>query len=105
LPWFETTRVRAGFLTTPNCLLYGTGGVAYGNAELSDTFSNTINVPGIGWVAGIGAEYAMGRGWSLGAEYLHVSLSGPSATAGAISGNATTTADEDIGRAKVNYRF
>jgi len=105
LPWFGTTRVRAGFLTTPNLLFYGTGGVAYGNAKLSDEFSNSINVPGIGWAAGVGAEYALGAGWIVGAEYLHVSLSGPSATAGIINGNATTSADADLGRAKVNYRF
>jgi outer membrane immunogenic protein len=105
LPWFGTTRGRAGYLLTPALLFYGTGGAAYGEAKLSDTFSNSINVPGIGWAAGVGAEYALGAGWIVGAEYLHVSLSGPSATAGIISGNATTTADEDIGRAKVNYRF
>jgi outer membrane immunogenic protein len=62
-------------------------------------------VPGIGWAAGVGAEYALGGGLSVGAEYLHVNLGGPSATAGVINGNATTTADADIGRAKVNYRF
>jgi hypothetical protein len=59
----------------------------------------------MGFISGVTSGDAMGAGLSIGAEYLHMSLSGPSATAGAISGNATTTADEDIGRAKVNYRF
>jgi outer membrane immunogenic protein len=104
LPWFGTTRVRAGYLVTPNFLFYGTGGVAYSSAKISDA-GYSINVPGIGWVGGAGVEYAMGAGWSIGAEYLHINLGGPSATAGIISGNATTSADTDIGRAKINYRF
>jgi outer membrane immunogenic protein len=104
LPWFGTTRVRAGMLVTPNFLFYGTGGVAYGEAKLSYPLV-TVNIPGVGWVGGVGAEWALGGGLSVGAEYLHVNLAGPSATAGIINGNVTTTADEDIGRAKVNYRF
>jgi opacity protein-like surface antigen len=35
LPWFGTTRARAGFLINPSLLLYGTGGVAYGRLEES----------------------------------------------------------------------
>jgi outer membrane immunogenic protein len=104
LPWFGTTRVRAGYLVTPNFLFYGTGGVAYSSAKISDA-GYSIDVPGIGWVGGAGVEYAMGGGWSIGAEYLHVNLGGPSAAAGIINGNATTSADTDIGRAKINYRF
>jgi outer membrane immunogenic protein len=104
LPWFGTTRVRAGYLVTPNFLFYGTGGVAYSSAKISDA-GYSINVPGVGWVGGAGVEYAMGAGWSIGAEYLHINLGGPSASVGVINGNAATSVDSDIGRAKVNYRF
>src|SRR5262249_41578879 len=37
LQWFGTTRPRLGFLATPNLLLYGTAGVAYGQTK--DTFT------------------------------------------------------------------
>jgi outer membrane immunogenic protein len=51
LEWFGTARARIGFLPTPNLLLYGTGGVAYGqtneNASIVMTppagSSNSIN--------------------------------------------------------------
>jgi opacity protein-like surface antigen len=33
LEWFGTSRSRLGFLATPNLLLYGTGGVAYGQTK------------------------------------------------------------------------
>ena len=33
LQWFGTTRPRLGFLATPNLLLYGTAGVAYGQTK------------------------------------------------------------------------
>jgi len=36
-------------------------------------------------------------------EYLHVSLSGPSATVGTLA--ASASADSDIGRLKLNRRF
>jgi hypothetical protein len=48
-------------------------------------------------------ENAMGAAWSAGLEYLHVSLSGPSATVGTLAAGAS--ADPDIGRLKLNYRF
>jgi outer membrane immunogenic protein len=47
LEWFGTTRPRLGFLATPNLLLYGTAGVAYGQTK--DTF--TANTAGVGTVA------------------------------------------------------
>jgi outer membrane immunogenic protein len=39
LEWFGTSRSRLGFLATPNILLYGTAGVAYG--QVKDTFTVT----------------------------------------------------------------
>jgi outer membrane immunogenic protein len=102
VPWFGTTRLRAGFLVTPAFLIYGTGGVAYGHAEVSAPLVS-ITVPGVGWAAGAGIEYALGGGWSIGAEYLHVELNGPTADIGALS--VTTSATTDLGRAKINYKF
>jgi len=69
LQWFGTTRPRLGFLATPNLLLYGTAGVAYGQTK--DTY--TANTAGVGtvatasindvragWTAGAGIEGAFG---------------------------------------------
>src|SRR5438132_12854413 len=39
LEWFGTSRSRLGFLATPNILLYGTAGVAYG--QVKDSFTVT----------------------------------------------------------------
>ena len=102
LPWFGTTRVRAGFLLTPALLLYGTGGAAYGHAEISAPGAS-ITVPGVGWAAGAGLQYAFTPQWSIGAEYLHVELDGPSASGGGAS--ASTKATTDLGRATLNFRF
>jgi hypothetical protein len=77
LTWFGTTRVRAGFLLTPVLLLYGTGGVTYGHAEVSGLGASTT-VPGVGWAAGAGVQYALTPQWSIGAEYLHLELDGRS---------------------------
>src|SRR5262245_41144144 len=83
LEWFGTTRPRLGFLATPNLLLYGTAGVAYGQTK--DTY--TVNTAGVGtaatasvndvragWTAGGGIEGAFGGGWSAKVEYLYIDL-------------------------------
>ena len=102
LPWFGTTRGRLGFLVNPALLLYGTGGVAYGRAEVSVPGAS-VKIPGVGWAAGAGVQYAFTPQWSIGAEYLHVELDGPSAHIGALS--ISTKATTDLGRATLNYKF
>jgi outer membrane immunogenic protein len=102
LPWFGTTRVRSGFLLTPALLFYGTGGVAYGHAEISDP-GVSVTVPGVGWAAGAGLQYALTSQWSIGAEYLHVELDGPSTDIGPVS--ASTKVTTDLGRATLNFKF
>src|SRR6266478_2951745 len=81
LPWFGTTRTRLGFLLNPALLLYATGGVAYGRVEESVPGAST-KTPGVGWTAGAGLQYALTPQWSIGAEYLHIELDGPSANVG-----------------------
>jgi outer membrane immunogenic protein len=41
--WYGTIRARAGWLATPNLLLFGTGGFAYGRVDNSASF--LINAP------------------------------------------------------------
>jgi outer membrane immunogenic protein len=102
LPWFGTTRARAGYLVMPSLLAYGTGGVAYGRAEVSAP-GVTVKVPGVGWAAGAGLQYQLGGGWSVGAEYLHIELKGPSVDTP--FGSASTKAETDLGRGTLNYKF
>lgn len=102
LPWFGTTRARAGFLLNPVLLFYGTGGVAYGHAEISEPAAS-VTVPGVGWAVGGGVQYAFTPQWSIGAEYLHVELDGPSANSGPVT--AATKVTTDLGRATLNFKF
>jgi outer membrane immunogenic protein len=102
LPWFGTTRGRLGFLVNPSLLLYGTGGVAYGRIEESVP-GVTARTPAVGWAVGAGIQYAFTPQWSIGAEYLHVELDGPSASGGGVS--ISTKATTDLGRATLNYKF
>src|SRR5260370_25101710 len=102
LPWFGTTRTRLGFLLNPALLLYATGGVAYGRVEQSVPGAST-KTPGVGWTAGAGLQYALTPQWSIGAEYLHVELDGPSGNVGRIS--IDTKPNTHLGRATLNYKF
>jgi|SRR5690348_13566366 outer membrane immunogenic protein len=97
--WYGTVRGRAGWLATPNLLLFGTGGFAYGRVDGSATY--IINGGGIGsgngvvsfvctngvtcftgsssairtgWTAGGGAEWLLDQHWSAKIEYQFIDL-------------------------------
>jgi len=83
--WYGTLRGRAG-VAALGILLYGTGGLAYGNMEASASVNATDIATGEsvkwdgssdstnwGWVAGAGVEYGISN-VSLGLEYLYVDL-------------------------------
>ena len=97
--WYGTVRGRVGWLATPNLLLFGTGGFAYGRVadsanvafsqNLGLTFPPTfvgINClagscfPGsssairTGWTAGGGLEWLLDQHWSAKVEYQFVDL-------------------------------
>jgi len=100
--WFGTVRGRLGYLATPNWLVYGTGGFAYGRVERQATItnvsafsvvnssfrcvSNAVCATGSGtetrggWTAGAGWEYLLNgnlffnRPVTVKAEYLYVNL-------------------------------
>jgi outer membrane immunogenic protein len=126
--WLVTARFRAGFLPSPNLLLYGTAGIAATEFTVSNSFSDNFN-NGVGTgnresssdaefgtalVIGAGMEWAMSRRWRLRAEFLHVDF-GSLSTAGIstylpqvpesnpITSTASLTAD--IVRAGIAYGF
>jgi len=71
-PWFGTVRGRAGYAFN-NFLLYGTGGLAFG--ELSgQTFGLSETHTNAGWTVGVGAEFGFAPNWSAKAEYLFIDL-------------------------------
>ena len=123
--WLITLRPRAGFLATPQFLLYGTGGLAVANLKanflFTDTFagateSASISTTRVGWTVGGGGEYALLNGWSIKAEYLYVDLGRANATStnltllGVFASPAnvfthSTDLRSNIGRIGLNYKF
>jgi len=115
LPWFGTTRVRAGYTLQDNLLIYATGGLANGTAKGSFSAIG----PGIGaigsrsktlwgWNVGGGLEYGLGP-WSAKVEYLHYDIGTLTFyTIDTISGahiRAQTKFAGDMVRVGVDYRF
>lgn len=81
--WYGTVRARLGY-AFDNLLIYGTGGLAYGELSLkqkltagtdvdSASWTSTRDAWKMGWTLGGGMEYAIDR-WTLGLEYLYVDL-------------------------------
>jgi outer membrane immunogenic protein len=123
--YLGTVRGRVGYLITPSLLVYGTGGLAYGQTNLTASVFQTINgVTGsastafsdtrVGWTAGGGVEWLFLPQWSAKVEYLYYDL-GNVASASTLSYDsgigavATTQASADfkghVVRAGVNYHF
>lgn len=93
LDYIGTVRGRVGYLATPNLMIYGTGGLAYGGARVGSStwsYAPTISPSSdltyawgssgsgsntqVGWTAGGGAEWMFMPNWSLKAEYLYYDL-------------------------------
>jgi len=123
--WLVTVRPRIGW-AFDRFLVYGTGGVAFTNqnVSLSDidstTFQGVIGVltasrsRDVGWVAGGGLEYAFSNSLSAKAEYLHLDFGDVTGQAGVIGGIGgmegasvifTSHLTADIVRAGLNYQF
>ena len=123
LSWFGTVRGRVGVAVTPDLVLYGTGGLAYGRVDASANWRfdlervhaqapASVSKTKVGWTAGVGAEWMFARNWSAKLEYLYVDLGNESAF-----GDLTQVDDpqlkvgytwhtrENIVRVGVNYHF
>lgn len=111
VPWLATVRGRAGF-AIDHFLVYGTGGVAFG--DVSDTITapvGTIYSPSstnFGWTVGAGMEYAFAQNFTIRAEYLligsNITLSGPLAIVGG-TGTINATVYDNIVRAGINFKY
>jgi outer membrane immunogenic protein len=98
-PWFGTVRGRVGY-AFGNVLLYGTGGLAFGELR-GETFGLSESHTNAGWTAGVGAEFGFAPHWTAKVEYLFVDLSDSRFT---ITG-AQNGYEFGLVRAGVNYHF
>lgn len=127
LSYLGTVRGRFGIILIPSILIYGTGGLAYGQANVSMTnfaawnnswqggYGNQSNTQ-VGWTAGGGIEWLFAQNWSAKAEYLYYDVGkvqGSFTNSGNDSGNAilasqtnySTRYNGNLLRAGVNYHF
>jgi opacity protein-like surface antigen len=88
LPYLGTARGRVGYLATPDVLVYGSYGLAYGETDLHATYFSPklkpvlyqggswlgYNDMRLGWTAGGGVEWMFLPNWSAKAEYLYYNL-------------------------------
>jgi outer membrane immunogenic protein len=100
LNWFGTVRARLGLLATNQLLVFGTGGFAFGQAQVSAAITNHSGLVGIvtpgtsytqcatgnvcfagsdtklsgGWTLGGGFEWAWLANTTIKVEYMHVDL-------------------------------
>jgi outer membrane immunogenic protein len=121
LSWFGTVRGRLGVTVTPDLLLYGTGGLAYGHVDASanSQFNGgifeapaSVSKTKVGWTAGAGAEWMFAHNWSAKLEYLYVDLGSESAIGSfappvdpQFKVGYTWRFRENIARVGVNYHF
>jgi outer membrane immunogenic protein len=135
LDWFGTVRGRVGVTVTPTFLVYGTGGLAYGEVKTTDTITG-VNITGpqgvngstltavnaafsnnstrVGWTVGAGIEGVISGNWTAKLEYLYMDLGTVSGTfvtpliapSGAfVSTSYSSHITDNILRVGVNYRF
>jgi outer membrane immunogenic protein len=112
-------RGRLGVTVTPDPLLYGTGGLAYGKVDASANWFQfvdeqtpaSVSKTKVGWTAGAGAEWMFAGNWSAKLEYLYVELGSDSAIGNFTPPDPnfkvgyTWNAQENIVRVDVNYQL
>ncbi len=101
LPWFGTARGRAGFLPIPSVLVFGSGGLTYGQVTTYDFAGGRA-----GWNLGGGVEWMFLDNWSAKAECTHLNFSsgGPSDLSFRAS-DGRNHPQVNIARAGLNYHF
>lgn len=117
MDWFSTIRLRAG-LAVDRALIYATGGVAFVDRNVNGQYSITgacngacfsIKDTAVGFVGGVGAEYAFAGPWSAKMEYLYIATPAkqvhslaPGAPFSEIFGVTTST---QVLRVGLNYKI
>ncbi|ESR26888.1 outer membrane protein [Lutibaculum baratangense] len=116
--WFGTTRIRAGY-AMDRFLVYATGGIAYGDADVGFTYDGDVedvrfgrdDKTRIGYAVGGGVEGAITDNLTAKVEYLYVDLGSQDYDLRFPDGDEFTTIsnetdfDAHIVRAGLNYKF
>jgi outer membrane immunogenic protein len=100
-----TVRGRVG-MAWDRALLYGTGGLAWANTDLSlnpGGFSETQTH--IGWTAGVGLEYALSQNWSAKVEYLYMDFGSENYLPAVVAGGVAFDSHVHTVKFGINYRF
>jgi len=101
LEWLGTTTARVGY-AVDNFLLYGKGGVAYGQSKVDDYLVNADDSKWhVGWTLGAGAEYAFTQNITGLVEYNYIDLGNEDYFDGAINADLST----HVIKAGLNYKF
>ena len=106
LEYLGTFRGRLGY-AWGGTMLYGTGGLAYGNVNNSANFSGPapgsvaqfaggVNNTKYGWTAGGGIEQMFGERWSIKTEYLYYDLGSNVVPVGLIPGSGGVGTGYDV---------
>ncbi len=118
ISWMATVRGRAGWLMSPDTLIYGTAGGAWAhikesanpNGFASSTAGSGFTTKSLsktksGWVAGGGMEHMLNQNWTLGVEVLYADFG--TSTGVTPAGTKTTTFKNQVvsGTLKLNYKF
>ncbi len=118
LDWLGTVRLRGG-VAIDRLMVYGTGGLAFGNPNYRVTLSGPTGTTHTGssdeieagWTLGAGAEYAFTDNLTMKAEYLYYDLGRTTVTAAPVplfagtSNSARFETQGHIARVGLNYKF
>jgi outer membrane immunogenic protein len=121
--YLATLRVRAGYLVTPQFLLYATGGLAvtdirtsgsasyneplYAAGFQSGTLSGSKSGTRAGYVLGAGMEYEISPALTLKGEYLYANFGNHTLNLAGTNASVSTSRrfDTHVFRLGMNYRF
>ncbi len=110
--WDASVRARLGYAFS-HYLLYGTGGVAFGDVDQNGFCAGclmgggfeTWNTTRIGWTAGAGIDYAMSSNWSAGLEYRYTDLGSANFACLACNDTDHNHFDSNSFWLRITYRF
>jgi len=102
LDWYATAVARLGY-SFDDMLVYGFGGVAWGDVKLGFVGFESEETH-VGWTAGLGVERALSDNFSLRLEYAHVDL-GTEDHFKAECDGCEGSAEFDVVKVGVNYKF
>jgi outer membrane protein OmpA-like peptidoglycan-associated protein len=113
--WDGTVRGRIGWLPMPNAMLFATGGAAFGDISVQNTFNALLtgaslnhDSTNVGWTVGGGLEYMFAPQWSVKVEYRHTDLGSVTTSqtfAGLVTVGVKTNYQTDAGLIGFNYHF